>query len=328
MKESMLLRIFLLILVFSALSWFLNASPVDEYVTALKAKGGHDEGLSRKPAPDDPLYRYIVEFAGKHKVPPVDAKVDRVWKAIPGYNGLEVDVDATYALAKTKGEKIPSQWVFRQVEPKVQLSDLPPSPIYRGNPHKPMVAFMVNVAWGTEHLPSMLKTFRDAGVKATFFLDGSWLRKHPQEARNIVAEGHEIGNHAYTHPAMSKLSAGKIREEIARTQELIKETLGVTSALFAPPSGDYDQRVVNLAKEMGQYTVLWTVDTVDWQKPSPSVIIDRVIPKLENGALVLMHPTEPTAKALPALIEKTREKGLRLGTVSELLSSQRVEPLK
>ena len=72
--------------------------------------------------------------------------------------------------------------------------------------------------------------------------------------------------------------------------------------------------------KLGYKTVLWTIDTADWQRPAPTVIIDRVIERASNGALVLMHPTQPTLEALPIIIDQLLKKGFRLVTVGELLA--------
>ena len=87
--------------------------------------------------------------------------------------------------------------------------DLDPQPIYRGNPEKPMVALLINVAWGNEYIPKILKTLNDHEAKATFFLDGSWGKKNPDLALMIYEEGHEIGNHAYSHPDLKQRSKMK-----------------------------------------------------------------------------------------------------------------------
>jgi peptidoglycan-N-acetylglucosamine deacetylase len=80
---------------------------------------------------------------------------------------------------------------------------------------------------------------------------------------------------------------------------------------------------VKLAAEEGMETIMWTVDTIDWQKPSPNILQKRVLGKIHNGAMILMHPTDSTAKSLDALITQIKERGYELGTVSDLLSEKR-----
>lgn len=272
----------------------------------------------------DPLYKQIQQKAEESRVAPVDAVVDRVWKAVPGYNGLEINVEETYKRAKERGATAPITYIYRQISPKVNLQDLGAEPIYKGNPQKPMVSFMINVAWGNEFITPMLNTLDEEKVKATFFFDGSWLKKNPDMAKEIQKRGHELENHAYTHPNMSQLSMDRATIEISKTQKLLKETLGVENKWFAPPSGDFNQQTVNIASSLGLKTVLWTLDTVDWQKPSPDSIIAKISTKVEAGSLILMHPTSSSSQALKGMIRAIKAKGLTLGTVSQTLSPERI----
>ncbi|GIP33120.1 polysaccharide deacetylase family protein [Paenibacillus sp. J2TS4] len=262
--------------------------------------------------------------AARLHIPPIDAKLDRVWKAIPGYNGREVDVDRSFQLSKDwiPGQKLPL--VFREIPPKITLDDLGAHPIYKGNPNKPMVSLMINVAWGNEFIPGMLETLERENVKATFFLDGKWLSKNVEMAKVIASKGHEMSNHAYSHKNMSGLGRAEAIQEIVKTENLLKEHLGVENKLFAPPSGDFNQQTVKIAAELNLRTVLWTIDTVDWKKPSPQTIITKIANRLEPGAMILMHPTESASLSLPEMIREIKSRDLVLGTVSELLSTDRV----
>ncbi|MFD2700161.1 polysaccharide deacetylase family protein [Paenibacillus shunpengii] len=275
--------------------------------------------------PEDELKRQIEDKAEEYKVEPIDAKVDRVWKAIPGYNGMEVDVQATYLQARSNPNGASIPLVYKQIPPKVTLDDLGAQPIYRGNPEKKMASFMINVAWGNEYIVPMLDILDEYKIKATFFLDGSWLKKNEQMAKEIQKRGHELENHAYSHPNMSQLTTERATLEISKTKSLLKEMLGVENKWFAPPSGDYDQETVELARQQGLKTVLWTIDTVDWKKPSPDSVVAKITKGVEPGSLILMHPTASSAGAMRGMIEGITKKGIKLGTVSETLSSERLD---
>jgi probable sporulation protein (polysaccharide deacetylase family) len=273
---------------------------------------------------EDPLYQSIVKNASTYEIPPSNAKIDEVWKAIPGYNGITVDIEASYKNMKKIGTFNEKKLVYKQTEPSVHLNDLTPSPIYRGHPDKPMVSFIINVAWGNEYLPEMLATLKKHQVKASFFLEGRWVKNNPELAKMIVSAGHEVGNHSYTHPDMKRISAAQTRDQLLKTNEVIEAATGKKSIWFAPPSGSYRDETVTIAAEFKMKTVMWTVDTIDWQKPSPNQLINRVISKISNGSMVLMHPTESTAKSLDTLITRIEEEGLKLGTVSDLMSEERI----
>lgn len=288
----------------------------------VQAEGTGSPSLKDK---DQILYKKIKTYRDKHRIKPIDATVDRVWKAIPGYNGLDIDVKASYERMKKSGTFDNKKIVFKEIPPSIHLRDLPVEPIYRGNPQKPMVALLINVAWGNEYIPKILQILRDEKVKATFFFDGNWVKKNPELARTIKQAGHEIGNHAYTHPDLNRRSEAETIEELWKTNNVIKETLGQKPKWFAPPSGSFNQTTVKVADQLGMKTILWTADTVDWRKPAASEMVRRVISKTENGTMILMHPTKPVAEGLDEMIKDIKKKGLQLGTVSELMNEKRVE---
>jgi probable sporulation protein (polysaccharide deacetylase family) len=300
-------------------AWFSVNNPfVENYIASLT------ESVLPVTKQTDPLYQQIVKNAHTYEVPPSDAKIDSVWKAIPGYNGLKVDISASYKKMKKKGEFDEKKLVFIQTKPKVHLKNLQPTAIYKGHPDKPMVSFIINVAWGNEYLSDILATLKKHNVYATFFLEGNWTKQNPELAKMIVSAGHEVGNHSYSHPDMSKITADKAREQMIKTNEIIEAATGEKCVWFAPPSGSYRDETVKIANELGMKTVMWTVDTVDWRKPSPDALINRVMSKIDNGSMVLMHPTASTAKSLDRLITLIEKKNLQIGTVSELMDEERI----
>ncbi|MCJ8006313.1 polysaccharide deacetylase family protein [Lederbergia wuyishanensis] len=270
------------------------------------------------------LYDLIIKAADYYQIEPQNAKIDRVWKAMPGYNGIKVDIEASYQKMKKDNKYDEKKLVFIQIQPDVHLSDLPPSPIYRGHPEKPMVSFLINVAWGNEYIPSMLATLKKNKVHATFFLEGRWAKENPELTKMIADGGHEIGNHSYSHPNMQVLSAAETRQELSKTNEIIEATTGKKVTWFGPPAGAFRKETIDIAHSLNLRTVMWTVDTIDWQKPSTNVLIQRVTSKVHPGAMILMHPTEPTDKALQTLISEIKSRNLRFGTVSKLMDEERI----
>lgn len=310
----------------------LEYTPVHSYVLALKIRGSV-QPVSAVPTgsyswgaemESEELLAAIEAKAAQLKEEPVNAKVDPVWKAIPGYNGIEVDIQKTLEVNRGKRQGNRLELIMREIEPDIQLADLGAYPIYKGNPQKRMAGFMINVAWGDEYIPEILEILREENISATFFFDGSWLSRNIETARAICRAGHECSNHAYSHPNMSQLSRVKQADQIIRTEKLLKEELAVDNVWFAPPSGDYNQTTVEVAYELGLRTVLWTIDTVDWKQPEPDWIVRRIRSQLEPGSLILMHPTASSLGALPGMIAAIRERGLAFGTVSDVLSSERV----
>ncbi|WP_200411157.1 polysaccharide deacetylase family protein [Virgibacillus salexigens] len=272
---------------------------------------------------EDVLYKEIEAKAREFEEAPQNAYIDRVWKKTPGRNGLQVNIEKSYDKMKDKGEFDKSLLVFDQVTPEKNLEELPASPIYRGHPEKQMVAFLINVSWGEEYVPEILSVLKDNNVKATFFIEGKWAKNNAELVKMIHEQGHVIGNHAYNHPDMSRMTNQQILDQIVQTNDIIKAIIGKSPKWFAPPSGSFNEHVVQVSHELNMQTILWTVDTIDWKNPSVSVMINRVNTKIHPGATVLMHPTEATERGLDSLIKAIKAKELKINTIEKLIESQR-----
>jgi len=207
------------------------------------------------------------------------------------------------------------------LQPIFNNTQLPgkPQPVFHGNITQPKIAFACNVFWGEEFLPDMLNTFDANNTKITFFIGGSWGKRFPAMVTELANRGHELGNHTYSHPHPNTLSKEKNKEQIQRAEQLVTELTQMKTNLYAPPYGEYNDTVLSAASELGYTTIMWSIDTIDWQKPPAEIIISRVMKKINNGAIILIHPTESTAKALPELMKQLQNKGYTISTVSDIL---------
>lgn len=194
------------------------------------------------------------------------------------------------------------------------------APIYQGSDQEKKIALACNVFWGQEYIPKMLEVLESQDVKVTFFAGGTWVRDFPELLKRMDASGHEIGSHGYAHPHPDQLSKSGNLRDMQKAEELIYGVIHKRPKLYAPPYGENGPAVLKAADEQGYSFVLWSVDTIDWQRPSPEVIIRRVVGKAHNGAIVLMHPTAPTLNALPEIIRELKQQGYRFVTVGELIS--------
>lgn len=192
-------------------------------------------------------------------------------------------------------------------------------PIYQGSSDRKEIALTCNVFWGEQFLPSMLEILERHEVPVTFFIGGTWAEKNPNLTRELVRKGHEIGNHGYSHPHPDRLSKQENLEDIEKCGEVLMRITGQRPHLYAPPYGERGPAVLEAAREAGYKTILWSIDTVDWKQPPPEVIVNRIVNNVQNGAIVLMHPTAPIVCALPEIITKVQKKGYSFVTVSELL---------
>jgi len=197
------------------------------------------------------------------------------------------------------------------------------SPIYQGNTGGKVVALTVNVDWGEEFIPDMLKEFQQNDARVTFFVTGQWAQKHPELLKEMSRAGHSIQNHGYKHLHFNQLSKEQTKEQIKKTEDIIFKTTGKRSRYFASPYGEFDDHLVENVTDMGYQYIMWSADTIDWQRPAPEIIVGRVMKKVHNDAIVLMHPTDPTVKALPQMLGGLKEQGYKLITIDEMLNQDK-----
>ncbi|MBP2645782.1 MAG: polysaccharide deacetylase [Firmicutes bacterium] len=169
--------------------------------------------------------------------------------------------------------------------------------------------------------PALLSVLQAKNVKATFFVLGENAEKFPAALKTIVDAGEEVGNHSYSHRFSRKISDADFIEEVARGEQAIAK-IAPKPSLYRPPGGGYSDRRVMDLKQMGYTTVLWTVDTRDWEGRSSNDIINTVMKNVKPGDIVLMHEGDcarGTPAAVEVIIDKLREQGYNFVTVSELL---------
>lgn len=192
-------------------------------------------------------------------------------------------------------------------------------PIYQGSADEKKVAFACNVVWGNEYLPDILRILKENDIKISFFIGGDWAGKNQDALKTIADAGHELGNHGENHKKQSQLNIEQNKREILKAEESIKKVTGVKTTLFAPPYGDLNKTVVDTAESLGYKVIMWSIDTIDWNTKDYTMILERVNKKRHSGAIVLMHPTEVTVKALPELIKSLQADGYKITTVSDVL---------
>lgn len=191
-------------------------------------------------------------------------------------------------------------------------------PIFQGNTGTKSVAITVNVDWGEEFIPAMLDEFKQNNAGVTFFVTGRWAEKNPELLQQMAAAGHSIQNHGYRHCHFNQLSSREVESEIKKAEETIYGITGGRTSFFAPPYGEYNQQLVRTVTAINYKYIMWSADTIDWQRPDPATIVNRVIKKVHNDAIILMHPTEPTVKALPEMLKQLQEQNYQLVTIDRI----------
>lgn len=199
-------------------------------------------------------------------------------------------------------------------------------PIYCVNTDEKKVAISFDAAWGADDTEDLLRILRENDVKATFFLCGYWVDDYPEEVKRIYEEGHEIGNHSDTHPHGSQISLEQNKKEIMEVHEKVKNLLGgYEMDLYRPPFGEYNDTVLQAAKEVGYHTIQWDIDSLDWKEYGVQHEINQVLnhKHLGNGSIMLFHnDAKYTPDSLDSILKGLKEKGYEVVPVGELIHKE------
>ncbi|MBG0832360.1 polysaccharide deacetylase family protein [Planomonospora sp. ID67723] len=170
-----------------------------------------------------------------------------------------------------------------------------------------------------DHTGELLDTLAEHRARATFFVVGRMVEENGGgDLRRMVAEGHELGNHSWSHAQLTGLSKEGIRSELRRTQKIVKRETGVRMVLMRPPYGATDRRVAEESRRQGLAQILWSVDTQDWLDRDTSVVLRRAV-RAAPGSIVLMHDIHrTTVEAVPELLKGLADKKYTIVTLSEL----------
>ncbi|GAA2224132.1 polysaccharide deacetylase family protein [Herbiconiux moechotypicola] len=175
-----------------------------------------------------------------------------------------------------------------------------------------------------EYTDGVLDTLDARRAAATFFVQGYRVGGRAGTLQRMRDEGHEIGNHSWNHPDLTKLTDDEVRDQLGRTNAAIAAAVGSPATTFRPPYGAVDQRVLDLTPLPA---ILWTVDTNDWQLPDDATLLDRAVGQASPGAIVLLHDVhENTARMTPAIVDGLQGRGFTLVTVQQLLGGTLPSP--
>ena len=170
--------------------------------------------------------------------------------------------------------------------------------------------------------PRLLNLLAAHHIKATFFVIGQNVVEHPEIVQRAAREGHQIGNHSWSHPNLGKMSDEGVRRELQKTEDAIKSATGARPTLLRPPYGSISVRQKKwIHDEFGYQIILWDVDPLDWKRPGPAVVSNRIIKGTRAGSIVLSHDIHPgTIEAMPSTLDQLEAKGFKFVTVSELIA--------
>ena len=185
----------------------------------------------------------------------------------------------------------------------------------------PYIAITFDDGPNPAQTPRLLKMLKDRGIKATFFCLGECVAQNPDVAKQIVEEGHEIANHSWSHPLLSKMGEAAVKDQIDRAHNVIKQTTGVTPTLMRPPYGGFTVRQRSWANAVWNYKIiLWDVDSLDWKHRSPTKAESIIMAETKKGSIILCHDIhKTTVDAMPATLDALLAKGFKFVTVTELM---------
>lgn len=168
----------------------------------------------------------------------------------------------------------------------------------------------------------LLDILEEKNVPATFFPVGRMVQENPGLIERMHKQGHQLGNHTWTHPILTRLSPDKIKSEISKTADVVRTATGQEMTIYRPPYGARNAKVDQAVNLPG---IMWDVDTMDWKHKNTARTTEIAIKNASAGSIVLMHDIHaPTVEAVPAIIDGLRERGFTLVTYDMLMSGKKV----
>ncbi len=171
----------------------------------------------------------------------------------------------------------------------------------------------------------ILSVLREYNIKATFFVIGKNASYYPDILSQIKEEGHEIGNHTFSHSLNKNISEENVANDLKKCRDIIKRICGYDVKFFRPPGGILNDKVKETVNSQGYKIVLWNIDTKDWAHASVDSITKNVLQNTKSGSIILFHDyifkDSPTVESLKIVIPKLKEQGYSFVTVGELVDS-------
>ena len=197
---------------------------------------------------------------------------------------------------------------------------------YLGDTNQKVLYLTFDAGYENGHTEQILHTLKKHQVPAAFFLVGNYLKTQPDLVRRMVDEGHIVGNHTMHHPDMSKLETLQSFEaELTQLETLYAQVTGKAMPKFyRPPQGVYSEKNLQMAKQLGYKTVFWSLAYADWDnkaQPSAQYAFDKLLPRVHNGAVILLHSTSATnAQILDELLTRLKAQGYTFESIDKLFS--------
>jgi peptidoglycan/xylan/chitin deacetylase (PgdA/CDA1 family) len=237
-------------------------------------------------------------------------------KSLPGVVASTVAATAAEALIRRLAPAAPAEGSRAEGAPAkgASESDIPFFTRGTGKGNEIALTFDDGPVPGVTEL--ILDELKKRDLQATFFMIGRHVAAAPELARRVRDDGHEIGNHTFTHARLSGLSDGEADQELAETEKVFAELLDYKAAWFRPPFGAFRQNQAPLAAKRGLGVALWDVDAEDWRLSDPARIVQNIQTKTKAQSIILCHELSQTARCLDEVLDALQEKGFLFLTLS------------
>ncbi|QUH25847.1 polysaccharide deacetylase family protein [Serpentinicella alkaliphila] len=216
---------------------------------------------------------------------------------------------------------------------QINYSDL--NIVRNGDENQKIIALTFDDGPHPRFTPQILDLLKEYDAKGTFFVLGKHVKVYPEVVERIKIEGHEVGNHTYTHIDVTKSSYWKIKKEFEDTQNIIYSVTGSKPNIFRPPFGFINNAALHIVQEGGSRIILWSPnqDPNDWRSPGIDSIVKHVLSNIENGNIILLHDYIPeknshTVEALKRILPELTKEGYRFVTINELIEISNLELIK
>lgn len=193
-------------------------------------------------------------------------------------------------------------------------------PVYSVETDEKKIAVTFDAAWTDHDTGDIIEVLKKHNAKATFFIVGEWASKFPESVKAFYDAGHTIANHSDTHKAFSSCGYDEIRLELENCNEKLEGITNSKVTLARAPSGDYTDQSIDAAAALGMTMIQWNVDSLDYTGLSVDEIVNRVVPSVSNGAIILFHNgVDNTAPALDIILTQLEKQGYSFVGVDELI---------
>jgi peptidoglycan-N-acetylmuramic acid deacetylase len=190
---------------------------------------------------------------------------------------------------------------------------------YIGDTSKKKVYFVFSASYEGGYTPRILDALKANDVQAVFFLVGEYIKENPELVKRMIHEGHEIGNHSMHHPSLPDVSDERLKKEMVGMDDYFYSNFGKQMKYFMPPSGEYSEKVLAAAKQMGYTSIFWSFAYLDYDENSQKgaeYAYEKVMANLHNGAIIFLHTvSKDNAYALDSILKAVKKEGYTIGTM-------------